>query len=847
MQTSINTVDYDNLNIITHPPPPRRRQSGISLIPYRPYVKSLSSVRQPFSHTNGIGEWEVMGKDEIYFTQSNARCIGSLLSDCHISDTIRWDIEGESTRLPLMCKLWMIVDGAVVERGKPHLVQDAAIQVYTAGRNLRTIITAQKRHDETSSTTTKKFDRHRRQSWHELNEYHSVSYYQYTRPVRAEFQASIQCDLDNEYFTSKQEILHNTNEQIIHENDINDFHYENARETVHNISIPQERAQISITTQTESPFKNQSTSIDYQFIRMFNLNLETNQILLSSIVNPYYHASTSNDFSDIIIFFRHGKQYKHQSTSTGDDYPHWWLRLTTDLILADFITNQGEEKEKSILPPSPRHDQSIQTEVEKSRPSSARSSSISTHFELINDIDDENNPQRFYPFSDNSQRIDSRSSDNQSVRSYGNHVKQRTSSKQSEAEYNLWVTSLNQQQHASTPDILSNRTGRYSSSNDTTQIQIKNSENTTATTTVLASLLERYEKSLRERQRAFTIINDQLLDIDDVLKHYKDKIKNSEQSNTTMEFYRDMSDRSLSTTITNIIRDKYRKMPEITSEEMIQGYIPSPRIYITSSTIVSPRERQSHRLTLPDYCSLCLTDYNGSSAWIKYNERRIEQLQKRIDLMLQIDDNEEAELLLSSSPRYSTVATVSQRIDDILMKKPRSHRSLILDRHDRTTVSPHRYDYRLPYRLNQSLPATPRQLSRNGTRSTTPVSKSVRISTRSVPPTPRTHQSSSSTSRPIVSILRRSSVPSKPRPLKLAEPTHVWRSKADGKLYSLKPFSIPRYYRLYNDAGFKEMYDFSRVHDTYSVPDRTNTDDYSSLLTNFVLEHQLPSPIRSVA
>jgi hypothetical protein len=49
-----------------------------------------------------------MGRREPFFKQDNARCIGSLMDDCDISDFIRWDIQGESTRLPMVCKLWMI-------------------------------------------------------------------------------------------------------------------------------------------------------------------------------------------------------------------------------------------------------------------------------------------------------------------------------------------------------------------------------------------------------------------------------------------------------------------------------------------------------------------------------------------------------------------------------------------------------------------------------------------------------------------------------------------------------------------------------------------------------------------
>jgi len=147
---------------------------------------------------------------------------------------------------------------------------------------------------------------------------------------------------------------------------------------------------------------------------MFNLNLETNEILLSSIVNPYLRVLSSNNLSETISFYRNGIKYKHQAVSTGDDYPPWWLQLTTDLILSDLITNQNWEKEKYRPSPSPRQDQSVQTDVEKSRPSSSRSSRVpkssastttSTHYELIDETDDGNNAKRFLTFSENSQRV----------------------------------------------------------------------------------------------------------------------------------------------------------------------------------------------------------------------------------------------------------------------------------------------------------------------------------------------------------------------------------------------------------------------------------------------------------
>ncbi len=59
------------------------------------------------------------------------------------------------------------------------------------------------------------------------------------------------------------------------------------------------------------------------------------------------------------------------------------------------------------------------------------------------------------------------------------------------------------------------------SPNDTARVRTKSSESTS--TVLLASLLERYEKTLHERQRAMAIANEQLSDIDDVLRRYRTK------------------------------------------------------------------------------------------------------------------------------------------------------------------------------------------------------------------------------------------------------------------------------------------------------------------------------------
>ena len=159
---------------------------------------------------------------------------------------------------------------------------------------------------------------------------------------------------------------------------------------------------------------NRSTSIDSEFIQMFKLNSETNELLLSSIVNPSRPVMSVDNFSEIIPIYHNNIEYKHRSISTGDDYPPRWRRLTTNMILSNFITSQNEEK-KFLSPSSPRQNQSLQTNIEESRTlSPSRLSRIqkrpsstvtSNHYEIINDVDDENNAKQSLIFYDDCQRV----------------------------------------------------------------------------------------------------------------------------------------------------------------------------------------------------------------------------------------------------------------------------------------------------------------------------------------------------------------------------------------------------------------------------------------------------------
>lgn len=313
-------------------------------------------------------------------------------------------------------------------------------------------------------------------------------------------------------------------------------------------------------------------------------------------------------------------------------------------------------------------------------------------------------------------------------------------------------------------------------------------------------------------------------------------------------------------------KKKHRTRPAETHEQMLQVYLPSPRLQLTNLLTVLPDERVNRY----DYYDLTLTDENLNSAWIRFNEQRIDQIQKRIDLMLQIDDNEEAQMLLSHV--HPVTNTVTDHIDDILLQRTKHrnptivystsndqiskktrrrifHILIVLFSFSSLSVLPRRNQFRLPFRLNQSVPESPRLTSRNVSRSTTPTAKtSVRISTKKdrVIKQIRFDEETlvkSSNSRPTTrSILRRQSTNSpNTRSRRVVDKSHIWKNDIDGKVYILDQFSIPRYYRLYNDVSFREVYQFSRLLESYIERHETANDTYTSMIKEFALEQRLPA------
>ena len=142
----------------------------------------------------------------------------------------------------------VVVDGAVVERGKPRMVQDAAVQVFRAGQSLLSVLANQYRQFDHSVAT--RYDRRRRHSWHDVNEYHSIPYFQYTSSIKPGPPKLVQCDIDNEQLKSQVQYLPFITEEMTEEHYLTHTEEHNAYETIHDLDLPRDRVQISMTTKT---------------------------------------------------------------------------------------------------------------------------------------------------------------------------------------------------------------------------------------------------------------------------------------------------------------------------------------------------------------------------------------------------------------------------------------------------------------------------------------------------------------------------------------------------------------------------------------------------------------------
>ena len=97
-------------------------------IQYKNYTKSLTARLLDSHFTNGKSEWCLI-ENGIDFYRSKIKCIGTDMNDFDYGDLVYFDLQPLSTRIKLMCKLIIIIQGACLERsGPPKLVQDRCVQ-----------------------------------------------------------------------------------------------------------------------------------------------------------------------------------------------------------------------------------------------------------------------------------------------------------------------------------------------------------------------------------------------------------------------------------------------------------------------------------------------------------------------------------------------------------------------------------------------------------------------------------------------------------------------------------------------------------------------------------------------
>ena len=107
---------------------PKRRNSFKKNV-----TKSLTARLLDSHFTNGKNEWSLI-ENGMDLYRSKIKCIGTDTKDFGNGDAVFLDLQPLSTRIKLMCKLIIIIQGACLERsGPPKLVQDRCLQFDGSG------------------------------------------------------------------------------------------------------------------------------------------------------------------------------------------------------------------------------------------------------------------------------------------------------------------------------------------------------------------------------------------------------------------------------------------------------------------------------------------------------------------------------------------------------------------------------------------------------------------------------------------------------------------------------------------------------------------------------------------
>jgi hypothetical protein len=96
--------------------------------PYKDYTRMLTARLLDSHYADGKNEWCSIDKGmDLY--RIKTKCIGTDVNDFGNGEAVLFDLQPLSTRIKLMCKLIIIIQGACLERnGPPKLVQDRCIQ-----------------------------------------------------------------------------------------------------------------------------------------------------------------------------------------------------------------------------------------------------------------------------------------------------------------------------------------------------------------------------------------------------------------------------------------------------------------------------------------------------------------------------------------------------------------------------------------------------------------------------------------------------------------------------------------------------------------------------------------------
>ena len=197
-------------------------------LPYQLLKKDLNKVINEVLFTNGIVNIEKDIKYCQYFNKPTAvPSIGVDKNNLNCGESVHFDIDSESTKLPFFCKIMIVNQGRVHERSEPTLNRDVCLQIgesliekllFQHRPNLHNVSLNASRfldldqhaiEDPNVSFLTPRSTRQRRPSWCCMEEYYSIPFYQYKGKDKAKFEKSVNTNVSMGFTVTESESLFN--------------------------------------------------------------------------------------------------------------------------------------------------------------------------------------------------------------------------------------------------------------------------------------------------------------------------------------------------------------------------------------------------------------------------------------------------------------------------------------------------------------------------------------------------------------------------------------------------------------------------------------------------------------